>query len=149
MSKADARTAKRKRKNGTRRLCKGMCYSDPQITEQDRIWEDGDSPQSSSLAAPAALSLSKPPAAALGNEAVRLQQPPAKKRRTASAQDPSKGPQRKLSTSVSLLAADHQQDSSHSAARADLSEALQQLPEPLRRYLQSQGFSEAMPVQQR
>jgi hypothetical protein len=30
----------RKKKNAPRRLCRGMCYNEPKIDEEDREWRD-------------------------------------------------------------------------------------------------------------
>lgn len=46
--------AKRQRKKGTfvRRNCKGMCYTGPVLTSEDREWEDGPPPPAIPAAAP-------------------------------------------------------------------------------------------------
>ena len=31
----------RKKKSKVRRLCKGLCYGAPTVTEEDRVWRDG------------------------------------------------------------------------------------------------------------
>lgn len=139
---------KRKRKPGIRRLCQGMCYGSPQLTEQDRAWRGEDAPHSSTI--PDAERVSRrliSPEQDLEPEPKLNTNRPAKRRKT----DEQKSRANKLSTAVNLL----EQPGANTPERAQdqhdsqLAAELLALPEGLQRYMQRAGLREPMPVQTR
>ena len=150
--------SKRRRKNKVRRLCQGMCYGPPLLTTADAA-DSGDEEQAASPAPEAG------PSSAQGlfgrtaaepsvvrrtsqADAAADEEPPPKRKR--SRKKPAAGAAH-LSTAVKLNLPPPSKvtPAKAPAVAAGSDSAFAAWPEPIRRYMTSEGFEAPMPIQEK
>lgn len=145
---------KRRRRNKVRRLCQGMCYGPPLLTTADAA-DSGDEQQAASPASGAGPSsaqgllgkLAAEPSAAqqtVPADAAADEGPPLKRKR--SRKKPAAGATH-MSTAVKLILP--APGGVAPAATAGTEGGFAAWPEPIRRYMTSEGFEAPTPIQEK
>ena len=154
----EAEGGKRRHKNKVRRLCQGMCYGPPLLTTADAA-DSGDEQQAASPASGAGPSRAQGLLGRLAAQPSVVQQtvpadaaadegPPLK--RKCSRKKPAAGATH-MSTAVKLIlpAAGDAAPVKAPAATAGTEGAFAAWPEPIRRYMTSEGFEAPTPIQEK
>ena len=150
--------SKRRRKNKVRRLCQGMCYGPPLLTTADAA-DSGDEQQAASPASGAGPSSAQGLLGKLAAEPRAEQQtvpadaaadegPPLKRKR--SRKKPAAGGTH-MSTAVKLIVPvpGDAAPAKAPATTAGTEGAFAAWPEPIRRYMTSEGFEAPTPIQEK